>query len=78
MTVLDIYDALTEYGTMAINAKDTLTIYPNGVTHTYPMHTLNNAQLNERSQPIQFETETLVTMAWNAKNTLTRTTYSSA
>jgi hypothetical protein len=77
MTVLDIYDALTEYGTLALNAKDTVTIYPNGVTHTYPKLTCNNAQLNERSQTIPFEGAVEISLAFNARNTLTRGTYDS-
>ena len=78
MTVIDIYDALTEYGTLALNSKDTVTIYPNGVTHTYPQLTCNNAVLNERSQTIPFEGAVEISLAFNARNTLTRSTYSSA
>jgi hypothetical protein len=78
MTVVDIYDSMTAYGTVPLNTKDTLTIYPAGVTHTYPMLTLNNAVLNERSQPIEFESATLVSMTFNARNTLTRGTWASA
>jgi hypothetical protein len=78
MVVLDIYDSMTAYGTVALNTKDTLTIYPNGVTHTYPELTLNNAVLNERNQEIDFETATLITLAFNARNTLTRGTWASA
>lgn len=77
MVVLDIYDAMTAYGTVPINTKDTLTIYPNGVVDTYPKLTLNNAELNERNQEIDFETATLITLAFNARNTLTRSTYAS-
>jgi hypothetical protein len=78
MTVIDIYDALTEYGTLALNASDTLTIYPNGVVHTYPQLTMNNATLNERSQTIPFQGAVEISLAFNARNTLTRGTYSSA
>ena len=77
MVVLDIYDSMTAYGTVALNTKDTLTIYPNGVVDTYPKLTLNNAVLNERNQEIEFETATLITLSFNARNTLTRGTYSS-
>ena len=77
MTVIDIYDALTEYGTLALNASDTVTIYPKGVTHTYPMLTMNNATLNERSQTIPFQGAVEVSLAFNARNTLTRGTYDS-
>ena len=78
MTVLDIYDALTAFGTVPINTKDTLFIYPNGVVNTYPLLTMNNAVLNNREQVIDFETATLITMAFNARNTLTRATWASA
>lgn len=78
MTVIDIYDALTEYGTLALNAKDTLFIYPNGAVHTYPLLTMNNAVLNERSQTIPYEGAVEISLAFNARNTLTRTSWSSS
>lgn len=78
MTVLDIYDSLHAFGTMALNTKDTLTIYPKGETHTYPMLTVQNARLHERSEPIAHDAITEMTASWNAKNTLTRSTYSSS
>lgn len=78
MTVIDIYDALTEYGTLALNSKDTITIYPNGVTHTYPQYTMNNARLNERTSSIPYDGAVEITLAFEAKNTLTRSTYSSS
>jgi hypothetical protein len=78
MVVLDIFDSMTAYGTVPLNTKDTLNIYPAGVTHTYPQLTLNNAVLNERNQEVEFETATLITLAFNARNTLTRGTYASA
>ena len=76
MTVLDIYDSLTVFGTLALNSKDTLTIYPKGATHTYPKLTLNNAVFNERSETIPFEAVVELTLSFNAKNTLTRGSYS--
>lgn len=78
MTVLDIYDSLTAFGTVPLNTKDTLTIYPKGVVHTYPRLICNNAVLNERSQPIEFEGATVISLSFNARNTLTRNTYASA
>jgi len=77
MTVLDIYDALTAFGTVPLNTKDTLFIYPKGAVHTYPLLTMNNAVLNSREQPIDFETATLITLGFNARNTLTRSTWAS-
>ena len=76
MMVLDIYDSLTVYGTLGLNAKDTLTIYPKGTADTMPKLTLNNAVLNERTQTIPFEGAVEVTLAFNARNTLTRSSHS--
>ena len=78
ITVLDIFDSMTEYGTLGLNTKDTLFIYPNGVVNTYPLLTLNNAVLNERSQTIPFEGSVELSLAFNARNTLTRATWASA
>ena len=78
MTVIDIYDSLTLYGTLALNSKSTLTIYPRGAVHQYPILTCNNAVFNERSETIPFEGAVELTLAFNAKNTLTRTTWSSS
>ena len=77
MTVLDIYDSLTVFGTLALNSKDTLTIYPKGAIHTYPKLTLNNAVFNERTETIPFEAAVELTLSFNAKNTLTRGSYAS-
>ena len=75
MTVIDIFDSLTVYGTLALNSKSTLTIYPRGATANYPMLTCNNAVFNERSETIPFEGAVELTLAFNAKNTLTRSTW---
>jgi len=77
MVVLDIYDSLTVFGTLALNSKDTLTIYPKAAVNAYPKLTLNNAVFNERTQTIPFEGAVELTLSWNAKNTLTRGSYSS-
>ena len=39
---VDIYDAITALGSVALNTKDTLVVYPYGKTHTYPVLTLQN------------------------------------
>lgn len=61
-----------------INAKDTLIIYPEGKTHTYPKLTVNNARLINRSQNIVYDDVASITAAFHAKNTVTRGTYSTA
>ena len=60
----------------AINAKDTLLIYPEGKTHTYPLLTLNNARLVNRSQPIEWNAPVPLDATFVAKNSLTRSSYS--
>lgn len=62
----------------ALNAKDTLFVYPEGKVHTYPELTLQNARLNERTQEIVYDDAVSVSATWHAKNTITRGTYSSA
>ena len=76
--VVDIYDSMHAFGTMALNTKDTLIVYPNGKTHTYPMLTLNNARLNSREQTVPYDDAVTLSASWHAKNSLTRGTYSSA
>ena len=78
LNVLDVYDALSAFGTMALNTKDTLIVYPAGMTHTYPMLTLQAARLHERTETVPYDGVVEMTATWNAKNTLTRSTYSSA
>ena len=78
MSALDIYDALHAFSTMTLNTKDTLIVYPKGKTHTYPMLTLQAARLHERTQTIPYDGVVEYNATWNAKNTLTRGTYSSA
>jgi len=62
----------------AINAKDTLFIYPQGRTHTYTELTLQNARLIQRQQPIEYDGAVELSAQFSAKNSLTRGTYSSA
>lgn len=72
--MVDIYDSMTAFGSMALNSKDTLTIYPYGNTSTYPMLTLQNARLHARSEPIVYDGLTEISGTFNAKNSLTRST----
>ena len=78
MEVLDIYDALHAFGTMILNTKNTLFVYPKGKTHTYPVLTVQNARLHEMVDTIPFDGAVSKKATWNAKNTLTRGTYSTA
>lgn len=77
-TMIDIYDALTAFGTMAINTKDTLVLYPKGKTNTYPMLTLQNARLIERTHNVVYDEAVELSGSFTATNSLTRGTYSSA
>lgn len=77
-TALDIYDALHAFGTVALNTKDTLVVYPKGQTHTYPELTLQNARFHERSESIPYDGAVVLSGSFHAKNSLTRSTYSSA
>lgn len=77
-TMIDIYDALTVFGSMPINSIDTLIIYPHGSVHTYPMLTLNNARLISRSQPIEYNGVVEISGVFSSRNSLTRGTYSTA
>ena len=82
VTMLDIYDAPFEFSTLALNTKDTLIIYPYGTAASShaaaPMLTLQNARFHERGQDLDYGSETELSGTFNAKNTLTRGTYSSA
>lgn len=75
---LDIYDSLHVLGTLALNTQSTLVIYPYGVTHTYPMLTLQNALHQSHSQPVPYDGAVELSGTFHAKNTLTRATYSTA
>ena len=77
LTGLDIYDSITAFGSVALNTKDTLVIYPAGETHSYPSLTLQNATMHERSQSVPFDGATEMTFTFFAENSLTRATYSS-
>ena len=62
----------------AINAKDTLYVYPQGKTHTYEEITVNNARLISRSEPIVYDQAVTITGSFIALNSCTRGTYSSS
>lgn len=62
----------------ALNAQDTLLIYPRGKTHGYEQITVNNARLIDRSQPVEYDQAVELEATFHAKNSVTRDTYSSA
>ena len=74
--MIDIYDAITALGSVALNTKNTLVVYPYGKTNTYPMLTLQNARLTQRVSDSPYDGAVTLTAAWHAKNSLTRGTYS--
>ena len=59
----------------AIQAKDTLIIYPEGKTHSKPELTLNNARLINRVQNVVYNDAVKITASFHAKNSITRGTY---
>jgi hypothetical protein len=74
-TMIDIYDSMTAFGSMPINSIDTLIIYPHNSILTYPMLTLQNARLTARSEPIEYNGVVEISGTFNARNSLTRGTY---
>lgn len=62
----------------AIQSKDSLLIYPEGKTHTKPLLTLNNARMINRNQEIPFDGAVALDASFHAKNSITRSTYSTA
>ena len=62
----------------AIQAKDTLYVYPEGQTHTYTELTLNNARLINRTQDIPYDNAVTIDASFHAKNSITRGTYDSS
>jgi len=62
----------------AIQAKDTLYVYPEGRTHTNTELTLNNARLINRTQDIPYDNAVTIDASFHAKNSITRGTYDSS
>jgi hypothetical protein len=62
----------------AINSQDTLFFYPQGMTHTLPMLTIQAARLISIDETTPYDGGAEKTGTFNAKNSLTRSTYSSA
>jgi len=61
----------------AMNAKDTLFIYPQGKTHGLPKLTINNARLVTRTKTIPYDGAVAMTAKFTALNTVTWSTYTS-
>jgi len=62
----------------ALNAQDTLLIYPEGRTHGKPEIEVDNTRLIDRSQPVEYDQAVELEATFHAKNSVTRDTYSSA
>lgn len=75
---LDEVGGVSAMKDFAINAKDTLIIYPEGKVHQYPSLTIQNARYHALSETIPYDGAAAWTASFNAKNTVTRGTYSSA
>lgn len=60
----------------ALNAKDTLYVYPEGRTAGKTELTLENARMNQRTQELVYDDAASVSATFHAKNTITRGTYS--
>jgi hypothetical protein len=78
LSVLDETGNAAAATALVLNAKDTLTIYPEGVVHGKQKITLTNARLISRSHTTPYDNVAEVSMTFHAKNTATYTTYSSA
>jgi len=78
LEALDEVGGVSAMKDFAINALDTLKIYPEGKTHTYPMLTISNSRYHSLSETIPYDGAAAWTASFSAKNTITRGTYSSA
>lgn len=75
---LDDNDGTANLLDFEINAKDTLTVYPRGKTHTYPQVVIQNARLLSRDHTVPYDNAVDLAAKFSAQNTVTRSTYSSA
>lgn len=75
--LFDSLGDLAEIMGFAIQAIDTLFVYPEGQVHASPELTLNNARLINRSQEIPFDNAVTIDASFHAKNSITRGTYDS-
>ena len=77
VVVLDESDGAAAALDVAINAKDTLWVFPEGVTHGNEMLTLNNARLISRVRSLEYDGAAEIEATFHAKNSITMSTYSS-
>jgi len=78
MNLLDEVGGVAALLDFAVNSKDTLVIYPEGKVHTKEMITVQNARLIEIAETIPYDNVVELNANWNAKNTVSRGTYSTA
>jgi hypothetical protein len=74
--LLDAEDDASAIMGFALNAKDTLFIYPEGKVAENTELTLYNARMNERTQELIYDDVVTISATFHAKNTITRGTYS--
>lgn len=78
MNILDEVGGVAALLDFAVNTKSTLTVYPEGMTHAKESIIIQNARLIEIGETIPYDGVVELNATWNAKNTVTRGTYSSA
>ena len=75
VTLFDSSGDSAEIMGFAIQSIDTLYIYPEGRTHSYPELVLQNARLINRTQEIPYDNAVTIEASFHAKNSITRGTY---
>ena len=75
-TCLDESDGAANLLDFAINAKDTLLIYPEGLTAGNEVLTLSNARLISRVRGLEYDGAAEIEATFHAKNSITMSTYS--
>lgn len=78
MNLLDEVAGVANLLDFAVNSKDTLTVYPEGMVNAKESIIIQNARLIEIAETIPYDNVVELNATWNAKNTVTRGTYSSA
>jgi len=73
-TGLDISDGAATLLDFAINAKDTLKIYPEGNTAGNELLTLSNARLISRVRGLEYDGAAEIEATFHAKNSITMST----
>lgn len=77
-TCLDESDGVSTMLDDAINAVDTLWVFPEGVTHGNELLTLNNARLISRVRGLEYDGAAEIEATFHAKNSITMGTWSSS